>query len=114
MALLNKAKFLEKDGFEYRDVYIDGLGGEVRIRSLSIADQIEFEKLASSENLDQATLMFNLIIKCCVDEEGDLLFEESDTKLLQGKSADVIVTLFKEILKINNINPDEVEDLAKN
>ena len=114
MALLDKAKFLAKDDFEYKDVYIKGLDGEVRIRALSIEDQIAFEKLAAADELDQASLMFSLIIKCCVDEKGALLFEESDAEFLKEKSADVIVTLFKEILKINHIDPDEVEDLAKN
>ena len=114
MALLDRAKFLQQDDYEYKDVYLKALDGEVRIRALSIRDQLVFEKEAADKNLEQSELMFNLILKCCVDEEGKLLFNEGDLEAIKDKSADIIVNLFKEILKINHINQEEVDGLAKN
>ena len=114
MALLDKAKFLQQDDYEYKDVHLKALGGEVRIKALSIRDQLSFEKEAADKNQDESNLMFNLILKCCIDEKGELLFNEEDLEAIKDKSADVIVHLFKEILKINHINQDEVDGLAKN
>jgi len=113
MALLNKHQFLAKDDFEYKDVYIKELDGEIRIRALSVEDQLAFEKDASE--LEQGSeLMFSLILKCCVDENNNTLFEETDLKDIKKKSANVVVTLFQEILKINRIGQEEIDDLAKN
>ena len=114
MALLDKSKFLDTDSYEYRDIYIKELDGEIRIKALSISAQISFEEEATRDNIDQSELMFHLILGCCVDDKGELLFTLEDVKTLKQKSANVIMFLFKEILKINNINQDEVDQLAKN
>lgn len=113
MALLNKHQFLAKDDFEYKDVYIKELDGEIRIRALSVEDQLSFEQNAPNLE-DGSELMFSLILKCCVDKDNNLLFEESDLKDIKKKSANVIITLFQEILKINQLSQDEVDTLAKN
>jgi hypothetical protein len=113
MALISKKKFLENNDYEFKDIYIRQLDGEVRVRALSIKDQLAFEELATG-NDNQSELMFQLILKCCIDEDGEFLFNEKDVEALKEKSADIIVTLFKAILSINNIDQDEVDQLAKN
>jgi hypothetical protein len=113
MALISKKKFLESNDYEYKDIYIRQLDGEIRVRALSIKDQLAFEELATG-NDDQSELMFQLILKCCIDEDGELMFNEEDVINLKEKSADIIVTLFKAILNINNIDQNEVDNLAKN
>ena len=113
MALLSKKKFLESNEYEYKDVYIKQLDGEIRVRALSIKDQLAFEETATG-NDDQSELMFQLILKCCIDEDGELMFKEEDVNNLKEKSADIIVTLFKSILSINNINQEEIDNIAKN
>ena len=113
MALISKKKFLESNDYEYKDIYIRQLDGEIRVRALSIKDQLAFEELATGHD-DQSELMFQLILKCCIDENGELMFNEEDVINLKEKSADIIVTLFKAILNINNIDQKEVDDLAKN
>jgi len=113
MALISKKKFLESNDYEFKDIYIRQLDGEIRVRALSIKDQLAFEELASGHD-DQSELMFQLILKCCIDEDGELMFDEEDVINLKEKSADIIVTLFKAILNINNIDQNEVDNLAKN
>lgn len=114
MALLDKAKFLAKDDYDYKDVEIKTLGGEIRIRALSIVDQLDFEELAGKKDFSQKELMFKLVLKCCIDDKGEFLFHEDDIPALEKIQADVMVDLFKEILKINSLDQDEVDSIAKN
>lgn len=113
MALISKKKFLENKNHDYKDVEIKGLDGEIRIKALSIADQIEFENIAADQSLDESTLMFQLILKCCIDEDGEALFEDGDLEDLKKQPADMMVQLFKEILKMNSIDQGEVDAIAK-
>lgn len=113
MALIDKNKFLEAAENEYKDVYIKELGGEVRIQALSIEDQIKFEE-QTANNKSHSELVYSLIVNCCIDEEGNKLFEEADIDTIKKKSAHVVIKLFQEILKINQLQEDEIDRLAKN
>lgn len=114
MALLNKSQFLSKRDFGYKDIEIKGLDGAIRIRALTVIDQLDFEEIAAAKDFNQKELMFKLVLKCCIDDKGDLLFTEDDLPALGEQPADVMVNLFKEILKINSLDQSEVDNIAKN
>lgn len=113
MALINKEQFLQNTACEYKDVHIEELGGEIRIKAMSIADQIQFEE-ESTTIKNQNELIFQLILNCCLDEKGVKLFEKDDLIIIKERSAPVILKLFQEILKVNKLDEEEIDKLAKN
>lgn len=114
MALLDKSKFFAMDNLEYKDVEIKGLDGSIRLKNMSIKDQLEFEELASKKDVNQKDLMLHLVLKSCIDEKGELLFSEEDLPALENYRADIMIELFKAILEMNSLSQDEVDSIAKN
>lgn len=113
MALINKEQFLQNTACEHKDVHIEELGGEIRIKAMSIADQIKFEE-ESANTKNQNELIFQLILNCCIDENGEKLFEQEDLEIIKERSAPVVIKLFQEILKVNKLDEEEIDKLAKN
>ncbi len=111
MALLTKKQFLSQDDRTYKIVEIPG--GEVKIRSLSGEDELEFEQI--KQDRKPSEWIFWMIVKGCVDENNEQLFdEESDLELIKKRSSNTIKKLFDEILELNNITTDKIEEEAKN
>lgn len=88
-------------------------GGEVRIKAMSIGDQIEFEKL-NKKSKDTSNIVCNTLMFCCIDEDGERLFSEEDLKLLEHKSFRAIEKLFKACLELNALSEESLEKEAKN
>ncbi len=82
-------------------------GGDIEIKAMSVKQQLDID--ANKEDKD---LVFILIQMCCIDIDGGMLFD--DIKVLQDKSPESIMKLYKEVLDINKQNPADVEDMAKN
>lgn len=113
MALINKEQFLQNTACEHKDVHIEELGGEIRIKAMSIADQIKFEE-ESVNAKNQDDLIFQLILNCCVDENNKKLFSKEDIEAIKERAAPIIIKLFQEILKVNKLDEAEIDKLAKN
>lgn len=111
MALLKKKDILNAN-YKQKDVYIKELDGEVRIRELAIGDQLEFEAKYTGKNSEQ--VVYGLILNCCIDENGEKLFEESDLVSLKKQSASIIIELLQEILALNSMTEEEIDSIAKN
>ena len=113
MALLNREQFLSAQDSKFVEVALPELGGEVRIKSLSIAEQLQFEATATTSK-SQNELVFDLILISCVDDDNKQMFRKEDLTAIKAKSASSITKLFKAILALNNLDEDEVDGLAKN
>lgn len=55
-----------------------------------------------------------LIIASVIDEDGNLIFSDSDIEQLKQKSARAIGRIANEISKLNGLTADAVEDAEKN
>ena len=88
-------------------------GGEVKIKAMSIGDQIEFERL-NKKSKESANIVCNTLLYCCIDDNGDRLFTEADLKTLEKKSFKAIEKLFRACLSLNALNSDSLEKEAKN
>jgi hypothetical protein len=86
--------------------------GEVNIVAMNLTEQVELEELQEQKDYSKVALM--LIISCCVDDNGNKLFNKNDIELLKTKPARIINKLAKEIMKINRITQNDVEEIAKN
>lgn len=54
-----------------------------------------------------------LVAKCAVDEEGNLLFNSGDVKMLGSKSAKALGRVFDACQELNGLSDSDVEDLTE-
>lgn len=113
MSVINKQQFLDSCGTEHKDVHIAKLGGSIRIKTMSLEEQINFEK-ATSNLKNHSEIVYELLLICCLDENNNPLFVKEDLDLIKKKSANVLLEVFNEIIKINRLDQSEIDELAKN
>lgn len=87
--------------------------GDIEIREMNIAEQMEFDKFLDSKP-DNKDIAFHVILKCCINEDGSKMFNEDDVEFLKQKSSASVLRLFNEILDINNQKSTSLEELEKN
>lgn len=111
--LLNKQQIKDVDDLPSKNLDMPEWGGEVRLKTMSAKNRIEFEKLNASTKSELET-MINLIMFSCVDEENNLLFNKQDFEFLSGKSAKSLMHIFEEAVKLSTLSSEGLEDKAKN
>lgn len=94
-------------------------GGEVFVRSLSGAERDALEaSLLADRKGDKRDRLRNIrarfVVASACDENGVLLFKESDIETLGNKAAKPIDRLYAATQKLNGLSPDDVEELAGN
>jgi hypothetical protein len=90
-----------------------GVDAQVKIKALSIYEQIVYEKEAAV-NKDTSDIIFNMLVLCCVNEDGTKIFSKDDIAALKERSSAAVLRVFNACLKINHLDTDSVERLAKN
>lgn len=80
------------------------------VKSFSVGDVFNFEK----NQKDGKNAAVSLIILAVCDEDGSLVFDDTDYDALMKKSKTPIEKLMTEILKINRLDDNSVEDERKN
>jgi len=113
--LLNKHQIAIAKDLKEEIVPMPEWGGDIKIRVLSVKEQLEFDNFMS-KNQDSQDAAIYLIVKSCINEDGSLMFDdnEQDLELLRQKNASSILKLFKHIMDLNKQQPDDIEKLAKN
>ena len=111
--LLNKAQIFACEDTVTKIVAMPEWGGDVKIRAMTIGDQIEFERL-NKKSKDPSSIVCNTLLFCCIDEAGNRLFNEDDIKVLEKKSFRAVEKLFRACLDLNSLNADSLEKEAKN
>lgn len=110
---LNKEQIFACQDVVTESVSMPEWGGDVKIKTMSIGDQIEFERL-NKKSKDSSNIVCNTLLFCCIDDNGDRLFTEADLKVLEKKSFRAIEKLFRACLDLNAIRSDSLEKEAKN
>ncbi len=85
----------------------------VRLRTLTSGDLIEFRE-ANQDKESQKASGLRLIIKSVVDADGKQLFGEEHIATLRKRPEREILTLLREITKLNQMGKDADGDTAKN
>lgn len=113
MAFLNKHQIFASDDMRYSEVDMTAEWGDVlRIKTMSVKEQLHYEKIKESENAGDIVL--HMVLICCVDADGKRLFADDDIKELQKKNTAAIFKVFNACVELNSIPSDGLEQKAKN
>lgn len=110
--LLSKEQIFAAQDLQSVDVDVPEWGGQVKVKSMSAIDRINFEKV--QEGLQNSELIIQLVLLTCIDADGNRLFNNDDLTKLQEKSPNVILRIFNEAIKLNLLNDKKIEDEAEN
>lgn len=110
MAQLNR-DFLLKNKNELKKVKLEKYQLELYLRKLSVR---QLKNFGGKKNQDEMDQMADAILYCCVDKDGNPMFDERDRDLLLDQGIDLINALFAEIVKFCNMGDSAIEDSSKN
>lgn len=115
MARLNLEALKKVDDAQYDIVDIPEWGGEIKLKTISLEDQLEFGKLLQESNGDEYNYVFYLLKASCLNDEDKPMFTSiEDVALLKNMATAPVMKLFKAALALNDISDKEVEAVAKN
>ena len=110
---INKHQIFASNDLREKFVDMPEWGGAVKIRALSVKEQLEYDEFLSTEP-KEVEMALHLIIVACVDDNNQKLFDLSDLELLKQKSSKNLFHLVHEILSLNKQEPENSDSLAKN
>ena len=91
-------------------LYVQEMTGTAR--DLYEASVIEFVNGSFKQRLDN--IRAKLVAVCAVDEDGNLLFKQSQVEALGKKSGKALDRVFAVAQRVNALTDSDVEELAKN
>lgn len=110
--ILSREAILACDDLPQVKVTIPEWGGTVFVRTMTAGQRDRFEQsVTDSPGVD---FRARLAVLTVCDEDGKLLFSESDVALLTLRSARALSRIFSVAVKLNGITSDDVEELEKN
>lgn len=105
MVLLNKNNV--RDVIKRKSKVLSFPDFDIKVVEMTIDQQVEVEKVKSDNRA-----VFTIIVKgCCVDENGEEVFDDETFKLLPPHVATKIV---EECLKLSGVTESDFETKAKN
>jgi len=110
---INKHQIFASNDLKEKFVAMPEWGGDVKIRALSVHEQLEYDAFIATEP-KEIDMALHLILAACVDDNNSKLFNIDDLELLKQKSSKNLFYLVNEILELNKQKADDVENLAKN
>ena len=124
MPILNREQFLAAPDRKTKDVEVEALGGSVRIGAVSANTLFKFRDLQARRDrgeMVEGDIIGVVLAGSILGEDNAELFSEEDIPALMRKSPEVVFTIFKEAMSLNNLNAlpgsntaDPVEEARKN
>tara|TARA_R110000822_G_scaffold275773_1_gene397878 strand:+ start:12643 stop:12987 length:345 start_codon:yes stop_codon:yes gene_type:complete len=111
---LNKHQIYAAVDFKTEMIEIPEWGGEIEIRTMSVGQKFDYDIFVAEKKPTMQELSLYLIKKCCIDDQGKLLFTDEDDEFLLAKSVDSLMRLFEACVDLNRQRASDVEDAAKN
>ncbi|MET9396279.1 hypothetical protein [Kitasatospora sp. NPDC002965] len=122
MALLSKAQIKQASDIKVEDVDVPEWGGTVRVRGLTGAERESWEQaqMVAGPNgtrvqrpglTDQRA---RLLVRCVVDEAGELMFDESDIKDLNAKASAALDRLVDVARRLSRLGANAAEEARGN
>ena len=115
--MLTKDQILAADDVRFEDVKVPEWGGVVRIQTMTGMARDRYEQTLfdkKSKGITLQNIRAKLVASCAVDEEGALIFDETDTDALGKKSGKALDRLYEAAQRVNGITDVDVEELEKN
>ena len=110
---INKQQIFASRDLKEKMVDMPEWGGEVKIRALSVREQLQYDEYLGTEP-KEVEMALHLIIAACVNDDNSKLFDVSDIEMLKEKSSKNLFFLVNEILSLNKQQPKDSDELAKN
>lgn len=115
MAMLTKKEILSANDRSTIVMEVPEWGGEITLGSMSSQDRDRYEEILTSPKSDKYdNIVAQFVAKSIMDENGDRVFEESDIIALGKKSGKVMLRVFMEARKLNDLTEEDVQEKAKN
>ena len=115
MAMLSKKDILSAKDRTTIVMDIPEWGGEITLGSLSSQDRDRYEEALTGSNVDKYdNIVAKFVAKSIMDENGERIFTEKDITELGKKSGKVMLRIFMEARKLNDLTEDDVKESAKN
>lgn len=106
-----KEQILAAKDTESKKIAVKEWGVDVHLKRLSVAETMQFQTtIGNADEKDVTTGLRNMvsyIALCMCDENGQRIFNDDETHLLDTRSTEVIQKLFDEAAKLNGMTNDE-------
>ena len=113
MALLTRDSVLKAQDVATKDVAVPEWGGDIRVRSMTVAERAEFvRRSGSSEERDAIGAW--LVATLSVDAGGAQLFKPEDVAALVQRNFRALDRVMATIFELNALDAKKVEEAAKN
>ena len=114
--MLTKDQILNAEDKQTEIVHVPEWGGDVKIAMMSGFSRDEFEGslVGANGGSNMSNVRAKLVAACVVDEDNKIMFTAKDIAKLGQKSGAALDRIFSAAKKLNKIDNDDVEELAKN
>jgi len=116
MSLLTKEAILNSTDRATKIVEVPAWGGSVTLQEMTGRQRDRFESIVLNEKVRRTIpdLKAWLVAQSIVDEQGNLMFTESEVGKLAEKSALALFDIVKHIRELNGLEASAVETAEKN
>lgn len=117
MAFLTRDSLMSRVSTNVNEkVNIKEWGGDIGIATVKMVEFEGFRQALKDMDAekDNSKAFIDLIIKFCVDKDGERLFTEDDRSWLEQQPVKVVSKLVNHIIRANSMNDEEAEDAEKN
>jgi len=102
---------LFKTAFKTKKVTVSG--GTITIREFTTADREQFEKYVSGDKIGPS-IKAKLIVMSTINENGSNFFGDDDIDKISQLPSTLTESLFTQILKLNEMNPNSTAQMEGN
>lgn len=119
MSILTREAILKAQDLRRELVEVPEWNGAVCVRSMTGTERDRFEaSMLDLKGMDASMRFENfrarLVAMTVIDDDGKLLFSESDVEALSGKNAAALQRVFAVSQRLSGLNKQDVEELTKN
>ncbi len=118
MAVLTKQQLLGATKPPQETVSIPELNGDVIVRGMSGAERDDFEVgliqgRGKKREVNLKNLRAKLVAYCCINEQGERIFSESDVVGLGDVRADVVNRIYTVAQRLSGISDEDADELGQ-
>ena len=119
MSLLTKEQLLQARPLPVEVVFVPEWSGDVRVQGLSAGEADAFNaslvrQIHGKAQFDREHYCAKLLSRCLVNEKGERVLTEGEMLALSGQSAIPVYRLTAVAERLSGLQPQAVEDAAKN
>lgn len=116
---LSRDDILKAEDIVTEEIEVPEWGGTVTVRGLTGRERDEFEAGIMERRgrrmiPNVANVRAKLVVRCCVDDEGNRLFKDADAEALGDKSAGATNRIYEVAARLSGMTDEDIEELVEN